>query len=377
MFHPALPWIGACLIAVLQVGNAAAQVLLVDDVLFDLRRAEQEEANAKQIRLRWIDEERSRIRSELTKYENELTELKKMVPDPIRPRIVPPAVARGQAREKLAFNDWASNNDPTRQAAILKGSGVNALLRVLGPIAHYRKKKSSAQTSTSVFPSLAESEWIQESDASHFRMVPATSSGSQVAVRLNQLPLDLQWPPVIFQNWQSDCKSILKLRDEYVALINSNLSDPTKHLNHAELLDSAIALLQAKVIHKKATVTKDPLLSDARKRNQVHRELQDALRYLETVRATAERFKSAPGDYKVHRFAGGNVEDFLDFCYTHGMIFQESRPADQEYYQKVFRRMQDYAHDVQYVEDWKSDLDVRISELSRDDKRLVWQAAAR
>ena len=369
--------IGACLIAGLLSRSAAAQVLVVDDVLLDLRRAEQEEANAKQIRLRWIDEERSRIRSELSKYENELTELRKLVPDPIRPRIVPPAVAKTQVREKLAFNDWASSNDPTRQVAILKGSGLNALLRVLGPVAHYRKKKSSTPLSTSVFPSLADSERILESDASHYRMVPATSSGSQVAVRLNQLPLDLQWPPVVFQNWQSDCKGIQKLRDEYVALINSSMSDPTKHVGHAELLDSAISLLQAKVIQKKSAVTKDPLLSDARKRNQVHRELQDALRYLETVRATAERFKSAPSDYKVHRFAGGSVEDFLDFCYTHGMIFQESRPADQEHYQKLFRRMQDYAHDIQYVEDWKSDLDVRISELSQDDKRLVWRASER
>lgn len=366
-----------CILCVLSVaiptGNALAQTINVRELLIDIKIVEKEEAAAKEVRLNWIDQERTRIRDELKDYSSELTELKNTVPDPIRERVVPPAVAKSRERERAAFNDWASNNDPLRHASIMKGAGLNALLRVLGPVAHYRRKRG-AKDATSLFSCLSPSEHITELDASHFRMVPATSAGSRVTIRLNQLPLNLQWPPVLLQNWPSDCKGAEKLRDEYVTQIQFAANNTHRYINQAELLDSALSLLQAKTLHKRRAIHEDKSHT-VYKRTQIHRDLQEALRYLETVRATAECLKNAPSDYRIHHFPKGNTEEFLEFCYTHGMIFQESRPADQEYYIKMFRRLQDYAHDVQFVEDWKTDLNQRIHELNVEDQLLVWTAA--
>ncbi|MBS0202359.1 MAG: hypothetical protein JSS49_05620 [Planctomycetes bacterium] len=57
------------------------------------------------------------------------------------------------------------------------------------------------------------------------------------------------------------------------------------------------------------------------------------------------------------------------------MIFGEARPADQAHYLKLFRHLQDYAHDIQFVEDWKGDLEQRIRELNDDDQKLVFSAS--
>lgn len=339
-----------------------------------LNIVEKEEAKAKEIRLNWISEERTRIRKELEDYKTELEDLRKIVPDPVKPRVLSRFVDETRRREKAAFNNWTENNDPRFNAAIMRGEGLNALLRILGPISHYRRLRASSQATSAELPSLKPGERIELDEVSHYRLVPATSAGSKVTVRLNQLPLDLQWPPVITQNWNSDAHGIQRLRDEFVRLIGAAGNQRGEFFNQAELLDKSLELLQAKVIQKRRSMPDDTKLT-AQKRMQIHSDLQDALRYLETVRATAERFKNAPGDFKVHHFPGGSVEEFLDFCYTHGMIFQESRPADQEYYLKLHRRMQDYAHDIQFVEDWKSDLEQRINELDANDKKLVWSAS--
>lgn len=346
---------------------------LKQGILF-LTAVEKEEARAKEIRLKWIGEERDRIRSELQQYNSELEDLKKIVPDPIKPRVLPPAQLKARERDKVNFNAWTESNDPVLNAAIAKGVGLNALLRVLGPIAHYRRMRTTSESTAGALPSLSASEKISATDATHFRLAPCTSGGTLVTVRLNQLPLDLEWPPVVIQHWGSDCKSIHKLRDAFVMKLNSTASEGAEFFSQAELLDSSLSLLQAKVQHKRRLTPQDTSLT-AEKRNQVHRDLQDALRYLETVRATATRFKNVPGDYKVLRFPGGTVEDLLDYCYTHGMSFQESRPADQQYYLKLHRHLQDYAHDIQYIEDWKSDLEQRIRELSADDRQLVWRTS--
>jgi hypothetical protein len=371
--HPACRL--ACLIGLLASPSpAAAQSALIRDLLYDLRFVEREEAAAKAIRLKWISEERTRIREELTKYEDELTELRKSVPDPIKPRVVPPAVAKAQERAQTNFNLWAATNDPLRNVAIMKGTGLNALIRILGPIAHCRRQRGDASQSRAPFPSLSPGAMLTTSDVAHLRLTPATSAGSRVAVRLNQLPLEIQWSPIMSQYWKSDCNNINKVRDAFTDQLAFATSGNHVHVDSGELLDKSIELLQAKVLQKKKMVTKDPTLTIA-KRTQIHRELQEAVRYLETVRATAERFKNVPSDYKVRTFAGGSIEDFIDFCYIHGMVFQEGRRDDEEAYMNVFHRMQDYAHDVQYVEDWKSDVEQRIRELDAQDQALVWRAS--
>lgn len=352
-----------------------AQGVNIDQLFVDLTIVEKEEAAAKEVRLKWISRERDRIRGEIEKYEDEIAELRSIVPDPTKPRVLPRGAAEAQKQEMLAFNNWAANNNPALNVAVLRGSGINALLRVLGPIAHARKLRLNGGQAHVHFPSLSAANAIPVTEVHHYRLVPATSAGSNVVIRLNRLPLDLQWPPILIQEWPVECRDVLKLRDEYVTILNqAGGSDTKKLVDRAEVLDSALELLQVMVLKKKRLTPHNVSLS-AQKRTQVHRDLQDAIRYLETVRATAERFKKAPSDFRVHEFGGGSIEEFLDFCYTHGMIFQGARPDDEADYVKTYRRMQDYARDVQSVENWKDDLQRRISELNAEDKKLVWQAA--
>ena len=338
----------------------------------DLVVVEKESASAKEVRLKWIDDERNRIREELRKYRDELAELEKSFPDPVKARILSPAEEKEQRREQLRFNDWASNNDPAMKNAIIRGEGLNALLRVLGPIAHYRRMRSDG-VPIEVFPSLAPEQAIPSDHVAHYRLNPATSAGSRVVIRLNQLPLSLEWPTVVQQYWKADCANIGKTCNAYVTLLSIE-GDGIAHVETAELLDKSLSLLQAKIQESIRQVFRDPLLNPE-KRYQMQRDRKDAIRYIETVRATAERFKKAPSDYKVRRFAGGSIEEFLDFCYTHGMIFQSALPADEDYYRAVFVKMKNYAYDIQFVENWKSDIAQRIRELNAEDKRLLWEAA--
>jgi hypothetical protein len=337
--------------------------------------AEKESAGAKEARLKWINEAHGRIDKERQELVKEREALSEVLPDPIKPRFVTPAAAREEVRAKLRANSWVFQNDPNFRAAIMKGDGLNALLRVFGPLAHYRRLRAQANPSSATFDSLKDK--ITLDDVRHYRMSPATSAGSKVVVRLNQMPLELEWPIIVLQHWRSDTQSLQKLRDEFVALLGSGASQAQTELflRTAEDFDKAIENLQAKINAKRSYTPHDPALKDATKRMQIHRDLLDAIRYLETVRATAERFKSSPSDYKVREFPGGTIEEFLDFAYTHGMIFGESRRGDEEHYFKLVRHMQDYAQDIQIVEDWKSDIDKRIAELDDTDKKLLTRAS--
>ena len=340
----------------------------------DIIVVEKESAEAKKVRLEWISEERNRIRAEMQQYGSELAKLREDVPDEVN-RVQGRAVADERRRDKIGFNNFAQNNNIDLRNAVFRGGGLNVLLKVLGPIAHYRRiRTNGAQVADGGFESLSPTEKIEKAELEHYRLNPATSGGSKVVVRLNQLPLTLEWPEVVILNWGEDRRNIEKARDAFVELLGSGKSD-VKFLECAELLDNHLELLQAKILQKKRLMPGNTAILDAGKRMRLHGELNEANRYIESVRATAERFRRAPSDYKVRQFEGGNIEEFLDLCYTHGMIFQEAKPEDQEYYQKIYRRMQDYARDVQDVEDLKDNLKRRIAELKTEDQELIVRAS--
>jgi hypothetical protein len=355
--------------------HCAAQVIDVNDLLRDIQIVEREEAEAKKIRLEWITKERSRIHSELKEHEGELETLKEMVPDPRRERALLPIEAQRRELEKRQFNEWASETTPERRYAVINGRGPNALLKMLGPIAHYRKQREVK--SSREFPSLDSSQYIDSGTAGHLNLSPATMAGSQLVIRLNQNPLEIQWPTVLNQFFPSDCQRIEKLRDEYSRVLNSPRgSDVAARLESWKLFDESLELLQAKVVKKRQDTTQDRTLEGSR-RVKMYVELRDGIRYMESIRVAAERYKNVPADYKIRSFPGGSIEDFLAFCYTHGMILKPANPGDEEAYMKLGRQMQDYARDVQYVEDWKKELEERMDELSAQDKALVWRASAR
>ena len=334
---------------------------------------QKESAEAKRVRLEWISEERDRIRKELTKFADELAKIDEITPRRVQDRTLSTAQNRERDRERTSFENWKANNDPTLRPAIVRGQALNALLRVLGPIAHYRKARTNDAPAANLFPALLPQNAISAAEMPHYRMNIANSSGPKVEMRINQLPLQIEWPSVLIQKWKPDCANLNKARDEFVVSL-CRVGDDSIRIDRAELLDKSLSLLQAKIQKEKREVVHEYSL-DGSKRVQIHRDLQSSFRYLESVRATVDRLKNVPSDYRVQRFLGGSIEDFLDFCFMQDMIFLEARPHDDEFYTRMYRRMQDYASDVQYIEDWRKSIDQRIAELNDDDKKLVWQAA--
>lgn len=352
-----------------------SQVFNARDFLRDFIIVQQEEAEAKRVRLEWITRERDRIHGELKKYEQELSELNSILPDPVKPRQLPPAVATARRREQITFNNFSANNDPGLNGAVRSGDAINALVRILGPIAHCRKMRSAANPDSSSFPSLSDACKVRAEDANHFRLSSGSVTNSNVIHRPNQLPLDLNWPTLLTQEWPVECKDIEKLRNEYVRLLSSP-PGPTskKRVECADLLDSALELLQAMVLREKNKTPHNPTLSP-QKKVQRQGELRQSVNYLATIRASAEEFKQAPTQFMVHEFNGGTIEDFLDFCYTRGMVFKTAMPDDRVAYFAVYKKMQDYAQDVQHIEDWKDDIQNSIKALSQQDQQLVIEAS--
>ena len=58
-------------------------------------------------------------------------------------------------------------------------------------------------------------------------------------------------------------------------------------------------------------------------------------------------------------------------------ILQTRLAATQQALLALKLQYPDYARDLQYVEDWKADVESRIAELQSTDKELVWRASAK
>ena len=357
------------------IGATLAQTKGEGSALYEMLKRDHNAAQtaaleAKKIRMSWIEDERKRVRAELTKYQNELNDLEAAVPRPRNPRELPPNEARVRERDKRDFNTWVDKNDDQRRYAILRGTALNSLIRTLGPTAHERRMRSRDRNPEFLLPSLSPGLRIEPTDAEHYQLNPATSAGARVAIQPNRLPLEIDWPIVLIQKWKEDCNKLLKIRDTYVASLSPG-ADVQARIDNAELFDKSLSLLQAKA-HKEKNEVARLRIGETAKNVQTHRDLVRAIDYLASIRGMAERLKHVPTDYKVLTFPGGNIEDFLDFCYMHDMVFMQSRHIDEEYYTRVYRVMQDYARDLQYVEDWREGLNRRINQLSTEDKMLTW-----
>jgi hypothetical protein len=342
-------------------------------VFRDFVVVQKESAEAKKVRLEWINTERNRISDELSKFNNELAELEKIIPRPVQPRVLSRAQSENRQQEEKRFKDWSANQNPERKGAIFEGSALNALLRVLAPIAHYRKTRTHNASASGVFPCLVPANNLNAEDWKHLRMNPANTSGVKVEVLLNQLPLQIDWPVVLIERFKPECDSLLKTRDAFVVSLSPG-NDVKARLEHAEVLDKSLALLQAKIQKEKGVVLRDHSV-DSTRRNKMHTDLFRSLDYISSLRATVERLKEVPSEYKKLEFAGGTIEEFLDFCYLNDLVFLPAKPIDQPYYSKVYRSVKDYAHDVQYVEDWRDAVNRRIGELSAEDQKLVFRAS--
>ncbi|CAK9115406.1 Chaperone protein DnaK (HSP70) (Heat shock 70 kDa protein) (Heat shock protein 70) [Durusdinium trenchii] len=341
-----------------------------DIILGDLNIVEQESGAAKEARLKFIREEQERLRAQEQMYQEELLELRKTLPEKPRVRLTPGERRRRQTDEQN-FENWMGLNDPRLRAGITRGSVFNTLIRVLGPIASLRKARAK-DDSVASFPSLAREQHLSAADVERLQIRSSFVSGSVATTRLNQEPLLIEWPTIILSRWPADCAAAEKLRDEYVSQLLQVQGQPSAaHVKSYALLDQKLEIMEALVYKAKRHVQTDFVNIKDSERMEFWTELDAAQEYLKRLRASARRFKIAPTDFRVRRFNGGSIEDFLEFCYSNGLEVDRASPQDEQAYLEIFRKIQAYARDVVLIENRKEEVEARIGELQQDDRELM------
>ncbi len=335
-----------------------------------------ESAEARKLRLEFINAERDRIRSEIQSADKELGDLREMVPDEMKPRMLRPQ--EEHAREVLQ-RDFNVNLTKVvfrgNAAEIMRGKPLTNMVLVLGPVANYRKQVVDADKVNSRLPSLSPGEGVTGVEATHYRFAPATTSGGRVEIRLNRRQLEMDWPVITRQVFPSECKTIEKMRDIFETSLLMSTTEPQELADRADALDEAAYRLMTLIYKERKQTVSFRGPQEVDKRVQRHRELTAAIRHLERFRATVNRFKLAPDESRVREFPGGTIEDFIDFCYRNGFAFQEAAPGDEEAYRNLFNKMKAYGRDVQMVNDTKIDILARINELEVADRELVMEGA--
>lgn len=366
------------------VAQLALSQSSVEDLVEKLfRRAalvEQESGEAKKARLDFIGKELQRIRGEKARYEKEYQEAAGVLPDPVAPRVIPKLERQRRDVDRRNFNQWASLNDPKMRDAVFRGQILNNLVRILGPIAATRKDRRS-KGNEEHFPSLGKDGFVSPDMASRIRYAKPNSTSTDVTHRLNRPPLDFQWPTVMYTSFPSDIKLIAELRTAFLESLSNaeaELGGPVKakprFIELGEELEETLRLTTAKVAKERANLPSRSEI-DVRTSREQHGDLREVERLLEQYRVTTRRLIAVPSEYKVTRFDGGTIEDYLEFVYSSGMIIKEATKTDEDAYWDLFRKLQDYARDVQYVEDWKAELDRRWDRLSAEERALLWKGA--
>lgn len=349
----------------------AQEVSIIQQFFIDLKVVQSESAEARKVRLEFINQERDRIRAEICRADQQLGNLQQIVPDELRPKVLRDQAEKARENQQRDFDaNLVKVVFRGNAAEIMRGKPLTNMVLVLGPVANYRKRIAARNA-----PGPGANLMVTSDDATHFRLAPATTAGGPVEVRLNRRPLEMDWPTITRQRFPSECKTIEKMRDLFEGSLSAPDKNETALADQADAVDEAAYRLMTLIYKERSLAVSVGGPREVQKRVDLHRQLTAAIRHLERFRATVNRFKLVPAESKVRVFAGGNIEDFLDFCYSGCYSFQEAAPADEAAYGELFNKMKAYGHDVQLVKDMKIDILARIQELEVFDRQLVMEGA--
>ena len=348
--------------------GAQAQFVIT---LGELRIVEQESGEAKKVRLDFIQKQMDEIKQQQIEFEKELDELNEALPI-VRDASMSDAARRQLEIDRRNFQQWFSVATATNRYSIHSGRMLNLAIKVLGPVAARRQQRSSPSDS---FYSLNQNNQVTGEQARSLHLVNEMTTGSQAVTRLNAPPLEIDWPLLVISRWPADCDAIEKLRDDFsdhlasLSLHHGSNDELRSMQKSFELLDERLKLLEAKVNSAQIAMAR------AYKSGNDYTEMGAALRYVRRVRATANRFRQAPSEFKERRFVGGNIEEFLIFCYTQGLSIGEASPDDEAQYVRLYDLIRNYAQDVWSLEDMKAEVQMRLRTLSDTERELIDQGA--
>ncbi|MCA8993827.1 MAG: hypothetical protein KDA88_17710 [Planctomycetaceae bacterium] len=356
--------LSACFAITLTLSSVCSGQFII--TLGDLKIVEQESGEAKRVRLEFIQSQIDEIKQQRVTFEKELEELNEAIP--IVRQSMSEAAQRRLDNDRRNFQQWFSVPNSRNRYSIANGRMLNLAIRILGPVAARRQQQSSP---SDAFSSLNGNNQISADQARRLHLVNEMTTGSLAVTRLNAPPLEIEWPLLVLTHWEPDCEAIEGLRDDFadhLLVLSQKRGDNAERRamqKSFELLDERLELLEAKVHHAQIAIAKNYRSGDE------FTEMGVALRYVRRVRATANRFRQAPSEFKERRFAGGNIEEFLIFCYTQSLAIGEATPDDEAEYIRLYNSIRNYAQDIWHLEDLRTEVQFRLQDLSIAESELI------
>lgn len=166
--------------------------------------------------------------------------------------------------------------------------------------------------------------------------------GNKLSGRLNQGPLNLNWPRVMRDDqFKTQRTQIERLRDELIAGLKKG--DPVNLKTADELLKQA-----EKLYEKVRAETKKQIQQKSNGASRIFGPYQEAVRFTEILVASAYRLVEAGSlaDVTIEEFDGKNVEDLLAYMYRNNLHFQRTDVNGESAYFLLFEQIARYYVDL-------------------------------
>jgi len=265
-----------------------------------------------------------------------------------RPEQIPARLLRHEEQKKVMTVGLLEQRERFR-GSIAKGTALNFLLQECGAIAFdhtfYRDVAKGGgpgrELEQKLLQQVAAKFVLDEGTTRHIRYQRGLS-GSKLAGRLNEGPLDLEWPSVLRQShYEVLVKLVETRRDRIVALLQNK--QPIDGKTADELLDAVQELV------KRVRGDKLRLLPKSRGDYQTMQRYYAAERFCQLLVAGSYRLIEARDirDVTVESFNRGNIEDLLALMHRNNLTFAESDANGESAYNTLFELMSRYYVDLQ------------------------------
>lgn len=259
------------------------------------------------------------------------------------------------------------------RGSIAKGTALNFLLQECGAVAFdhtfYRtavKNGGAGQKlEQELLKQVSAQYTLDDNTIRHIRYQRGLTGG-KLTGRLNEGPLDLNWPSALRQSqYEVLCKHIELLRDRIVEQLKQG--KPVDSKTADELLDRVQELVKRS---RQETLRKLPT---SRGDYQTVQRNYAAERFCQLLVAGSYRLIEARDvrDITVENFEGGNIEDLIAFMYRHNLTFAESDSNGESAYNMLFELLTRYYVDLQSLRLAIKESDQEVTQLERQEQTLA------
>lgn len=264
-----------------------------------------------------------------------------------RPAQMPARLLRHEEQKKVMLVGLLEQRERFR-GSIAKGTALNFLLQECGGVAFDHKfykdvAKGGAgrELEQKLLQQVSAQYQIDEDTTRHIRYQRGLV-GSKLVGRLNEGPLDLEWPSVLRQShYEVLVKTVEMCRDRIVTLLKNK--QPVDGKTADELLDTVQEMF------KRVRGDKLRLVPKSHGDYQMMQRYYAADRFCQLLVAGAYRLIEARDirDVTVESFDHGSIEDLLALMHRNNLTFAESDPNGESAYNTLFELMSRYYVDLQ------------------------------